>query len=325
MKRRAFWLGSISLLTAHACAQAQARPPLIAVLNAASAEGMRRDLVEALREGLAAQGLVEGRDFELQFRFAEGNHERLPALLDELLRLQPALLVAAGPRPAIVARDAKVTLPVVAAGLDDPVLLGIAKTPSRPGGNFTGISAAFDGILQRRLQLLADLVPTPRRFAVLANPLTVRMSGLRQLLSTLEQPLNGTLLPLEVNSAPEVVAAFEAIARERINGLVVLADAAIFALRHEIGARCAALRVPSVWGGRGYLDAGGVASYQGDFRALYQRSAVLINKILKGTPPGEIPFEQGTKFDLVLNLRAAKELGLTIPQHVRISADDVIE
>ena len=286
---------------------------------------MRRDLVDALREGLAAQGLIEGRDFELQFRFAEGKHERLPALLDELLRLQPAVLVAAGPRPVIVARDAKVTLPVVAAAVDDPVAMGIAKTPSRPGGNFTGISAAFDGILQRRLQLLADLVAPPRRFAVLANPLTVQMPDLRQFLSTQERPLNGTLLPLEANSASDVESAFKSIVRDRINGLVVLADAAIFSLRHDIGARCTALSLPSVWGGRSYLDAGGVASYQGDLRALYKRSAALVDKILKGTSPGEIPFEQGTKFDLVLNLRAAKELGLTIPRHVRISADDVIE
>jgi len=325
MDRRACWLGCMALWAARATVRAQARPRLIAVLNAAFAEGMRRDLVDALREGLAAQGLVEGRDFELQFRFAEGQHEHLPALLDELLRLQPAVLVAAGPRPAIVARDAKVTLPVVAAGVDDPVFMGIAKSPARPGSNFTGISAAFEGILQRRLQLLADLVPPQRRFAVLGNPMTADMPELRRVLSTLEGRLNGTLLPLQANSSADVEAAFQAIVRERINGLVVLADAALYALRHDIGARCAALALPSVWGGRGYLDAGGVASYQGDFRALYVRSAALVDKILKGTPPGEIPFEQGTKFDLVLNLRAAKALGLTIPRHVRISADEVIE
>ena len=155
--------------------------------------------------------------------------------------------------------------------------------------------------------------------------MTADMPELRRVLSTLEGRLNGTLLPLEANSAADVEAAFKAIARERINGLVVLADAALYGLRHDIGARCAALKLPSVWGGRSYLDAGGVASYQGDFRALYVRSAALVDKILKGTPPGEIPFEQGTKFDLVLNLRAAKALGLTVPRHVRISADEVIE
>ncbi|HEY6511899.1 MAG TPA: ABC transporter substrate-binding protein [Burkholderiaceae bacterium] len=325
MDRRACWLGCMALGAGCTAALAQGKPRLIAVLNAASAEGMRRDLVDGLREGLVGQGLIEGRDFELRFRFAEGQYDRLPALLDELLRLKPAVLVAAGPRPVLVARDAKVTLPVVAAGVDDPVVMGIAQSPARPGGNFTGISAAFDGILERRLQLLADLVPIPRRFAVLANPLTVKAPEQRQLLAQLEGPLSGTLVQLEASSAADIEPAFKTIQRDRINGLVVLADASLYFLRHDIGERCKALKLPSVWGGRGYLDAGGVASYQGDFRALFVRSAAQVDKILKGTPPGEIPFEQGTKFDLVLNLRAARALGLTIPARVRVSADEVIE
>jgi len=126
-------------------------------------------------------------------------------------------------------------------------------------------------------------------------------------------------------STAELDPAFKTLARERINGLVVLADATLYSLRHDIAARCLAMKLPSVWGGRGYLDAGGVASYQGDVRALYRRSTVLIDKVLKGTPPGEIPFEQGTKFELVINVRAAKAFGLTIPHRVRVSADAVIE
>ena len=325
MDRRVWLFACLAVAAARQAAWTQPRPRLIAVLNASSSEGMRPDLVDGLRVGLAAQGLVEGRDFELQFRFAEGKYERLPALLDELLRLQPAVLVAAGPRPVFVARDAKVTLPVVAAGVDDPVLMGIAQSPAHPGGNFTGISAAFDGILQRRLQLLADLVPAPRRFAVLANPLTVDAPGLRKFLANLEGTLGGTLQQFEVSSAADVEPAFKAIVRERITGLVVLQDAALYSLRHDIGARCTALKLPSIWGQRGYLDAGGVAAFQGDMRALFVRSAVLIDKVLKGTPPGEIPFEQGTKFELVINLRAAKALGLTVPHRVRVSADEVIE
>jgi putative ABC transport system substrate-binding protein len=311
---------------AREAAQAQGRRQLIAVLNGSAPDAnMQRELVGGLREGLAAQGLVEGRDVELQFRWAEGKPERLPGLLDELLRLQPAVLVAAGPGPAIVARDAKVTVPVVAIHIDDPVLMGIARTPARPGGQFTGLSAAFDGILQRRLQLLADLVPGPRRFAVLINPMTVRSAGLRQDLNAVEPTLGAALLLVEASAPADFDAAFKTLARERINGLVVLADAMFYTHRHDIGARCQAMKLPSVWGGRGFLDAGGVASYQGDFRALCVRSAVLIDKILKGTPPGEIPFEQGTKFDLVINARAAQALGLTIPHRVRVSADEVIE
>ena len=323
MDRRACWFGWMALWAARRTAWAQGSRRVIAVLNGAQADGMR-DLMQQLREGLTELGRVDGRDVELQFRFAEGRPERLPGLLDELLMLQPALLVAVGPRPVMVARDAKVALPVVAVLIDDPVAMGIARTPANPGGRFTGLSAAFDGVLQRRLQLLADLVPAPRRLGVLSNPKTSPPAELRGALTPLEAAL-GPLPQFEVSSAADLDAAFRALAHERINGLVVSADATIFAIRHDIGARCEAMKLPSVWGGRAYLDAGGVASYQGDFGALMRRSAVFVDKILKGTPPGEIPFEQGTKFELVLNLRAARALGLSIPARVRVSADAVIE
>src|SRR5262249_3307666 len=151
----------------------------------------------------------------------------------------------------------------------------IAQSLTRPGGNFTGISAAFNGVLQRRMQLLVDIVPAPRRFAVLGNPLTADMADLRKGLDELEPQVGGRLLMLAAKNADEVDVAFKAIGRERINGLVVLADASLYFLRHDIGGRCTALKLPSVWGGRGYLDAGGVASFQGDFYALYKRSAAL--------------------------------------------------
>ena len=325
MHRRAWLATSMALAAMRQAAWAQARPRVIAVLNGATAVGMKHDLVDALREGLASHGLVEGRDIELHFRFAEGEPDRLPALLDELLRLKPAVLVAAGPRPVIVARDAGVTLPVVAAGVDDPVQMRIAESHARPGGNFTGISAAFQGVLARRMQVLSDIVPAPRRFAVLGKPVTVDAADLRQAMNRLEGQVGGPLLMLEARHARDLEAVFSAIARERINGLVVLTDATFYNIRHDIASRCAALKLPSVWGARGYLDAGGLASYQGDFYALFNRSAALVDKILKGTQPGDIPFEQGTKFELVLNLRAARELGLSIPARVRLAADTVIE
>jgi putative ABC transport system substrate-binding protein len=324
MDRRAWLLGSAALWAPWWSVRAKGRRPVIGVLNGAQAEAMR-DMVQDIRNGLAALGHVDGRDIELQFRFAEAQPERLPGLLDELLKLKPAVLVVVGPRPVMVARDAGVRLPVVAVHIDNPVQMGIAQTAARPGGWFTGISAAFDGILERRMQLLADLVPGPRRrFAVLLNPQTVRPAGVRRALEALE-PAIGPVLQLEVSAAADLEAAFSTLDRERANGLVVLADAQLYALRHDIGARCRALKLPSVWGQRGYLDAGGVASYQGDVRALYRRSSVLIDKVLRGTPPGEIPFEQGTQFELVLHARNAKALGLTIPQRVRVAADEVIE
>lgn len=326
MDRRGCVLGCIALGAACAGAQAQERARRrIAVLNSATAAGMQRDLVDQLREGLAELGWVDGRDIELHFRFADGHHERIPALLDELLKLEPVLLVAAGPRPAIVARDAKVALPVVAAAIDDPVLMGLAESHARPGRNFTGVSAAYEGILQRRFQLLADLLPGKKRFALLLNPLTFSPSEARAVLDKLEPTLGGPVLLLQASSPADFEAAFKTLARERIEGLVLQADAMIYANRHDLGARCQALKLPSVWGHRGYLDAGGVASYQGDFRAAFRRSTFMIDRILRGTPAGDIPFEQSTKFELALNQRAAKALGLQVPAHVRIAADEVIE
>jgi putative ABC transport system substrate-binding protein len=322
MDRRACLLGCIAIGAAGRIGWAQGRP-VVAVLNGAAAAGMT-DLIEELRGGLAELGRQDGRDLELQFRFADGRPERLPGLLDELLGLRPVMLVAVGPRPVLVARDARVALPVVAVNIDDPVAMGIAQTVARPGGRFTGISAAFDGILQRRMQLLADLVPGQRRFAVMLNPQTVKPGLIRQMVEPLEGAL-GPVVQVEVSAGGDLDAAFSTLGRERVTGLVVLADATLYTQRHDIGARCQAMKLPSVWGGRGYLDAGGVASYQGDLRALYRRSTVLIDKVLRGTPPGEIPFEQGTKFELVVNARAARALGLTIPQRVRVSADEVIE
>lgn len=322
MDRRAWLWGCTALAAAPLSAWPQPRR-LIAVLNGATAEGMR-EMVEELQRGLAEHGYVQGRDIELQFRFSEGRPERLGALLEELLRLKPALLVAVGPRPVVVARDANVALPVVAVHIDDPVELGIAQTAARPGGWFTGISAAFDGILQRRLQLLFDLVPPPAHLAVLMNPQTVRAQDVREALQPLEAAL-GALELVQASSAAHLDDAFATLARQRVNGLVVLADATLYVLRHDIGARSRAMKLPSVWGGRGYLDGGGVASYQGDVRALYRRSTALIDKVLKGTPPGEIPFEQGTKFELVIHRRNAAALGLTIPPRVLVAADEVIE
>ena len=181
MHRRAWLATSMALAAMRQAAWAQARPRVIAVLNGATAVGMKHDLVDALREGLASHGLVEGRDIELHFRFAEGEPDRLPALLDELLRLKPAVLVAAG--------------------VDDPVQMRIAESHARPGGNFTGISAAFQGVLARRMQVLSDIVPAPRRFAVLGNPLTVDAADLRQAMNGLEGQVGGPLLMLEARHA----------------------------------------------------------------------------------------------------------------------------
>ncbi|MEP7085322.1 MAG: ABC transporter substrate-binding protein [Betaproteobacteria bacterium] len=285
-----------------------------------------RTQIVPLRQGLRELGWVEGQNLVIDFRWAEGKLERLPGLLDELIRFEPDVLITTSPRPAMLAKDATKSIPIVAVAVDDPVQMGLVPSITRPGGNITGVSAAFDGLLQKRLQLLKDIVPTSRRFAVLFNPNTLpHTSGLDEAALGWGKTLGMEIQLFEARGPEDFESAFGAMAKERANGVAILADPMIWINRAKLGELCWKYRLPSVWGGAGYLDAGGLVSYQGDWPALFKRSATLVDKILRGTKPGEIPFEQGSKLELVVNLKGARALGVTIPQRVLVSADEVIE
>jgi len=286
-----------------------------------------RTWVEPFRQGLRELGYVEGQNFTIEFRWQEGKQERLPGLLAELIALAPDVLVTVGPREAILAKDATTTIPVVALGVDDPVVAGLAVSYARPGRNVTGLSGAFQGILERRLQLMKDIVAAARRFAVLMNPFVYGRANLEKYLQ--EQNFEGVLgvqiMVLEARGPDDFDAAFATMAREGVDAVAVLADSTFWTHRARLGELCIKHRLPSVWGGAGYLDAGGLVSYQGDFAAMSRRAASFVDKILKGTKPGDIAFEQATKLELVVNLKAAKALGLKIPRSVLLGADEVIE
>ena len=286
-----------------------------------------RTWVEPFRQGLRELGYVEGQNFTIEFRWQDGKQERLPGLLAELIALAPDVLVTIGPREAILAKDATTTIPVVALGVDDPVVAGLAVSYARPGRNITGLSGAFEGILEKRLQVMKDIVPAARRFAVLSNPFTYRRADLEQYLQkqNFEGMLGVKVMVLEARGPDDFDEAFATMARERVDAVAVLGDSAFWVHRARIGELCTKHRLPSVWPGAGYLDVGGLVSYQGDFAAMARRSASFIDKILKGAKPGDIPFEQSTKLELVVNLKAAKALGLTVPRSVLVGADEVIE
>ena len=235
------------------------------------------------------------------------------------------MLVTSGPRPALLAKEATPTIPIVAVAVDDPLQMGLAQSYARPGGNITGLSGAYQGLLSRRMQLLKDLAPTARRYGVVMNPDSVPRQVLESGVAEPARTLGVEVLAFEVRRPEDIEAAFAAMQRERVEGVLVLADAVFYKHRMRIGELCMKQRLPSIWGQGGYLDAGGLASFQGDFAAMFRRSAGLIDKILKGAKPGDIPFEQSTKFELVLNLKAARALGLKVPQSVLVSADEVIE
>lgn len=284
-----------------------------------------RNLVEPFVEGLREAGFVEGRNLVIDIRWAEGKPERLPGLLAEQLALRPDLIQAIGPAPAMAAKAATTTVPIVAAPVDDPVQMGLVPAMARPGGNLTGISAFSGELVARRLQLLKDLVPQGQRFAVLGNPNYLKPDQLRNLLDRLESQM-GKALSLMLAGGPEQYdAAFADIKRQRIDGVIVLADSTTWEHRARLQALMLAHKLPSVWGGRDYLGDAGLASYQSDFPLIMRRAGAIAAQILKGANPGEMPFEQATKLELVVNLKAARTLGITVPAAVRIAADEVIE
>lgn len=330
MRRRHF-CGTLigwAALPVPARAQAAPRRARIAVLGGSkglSDPASVRTMHEPLRKGLRDLGWVEGRNLDIEWRFAEGQPERLPALLAESLASAPDVLIAIGPRPAMLAKDATRTLPIVAGPVDDPVQMGLAESYARPGRNITGTSGAYEGILSRRLQLLKDLVPGARRVGILMNPFTATRAGIEKAVEEERRQLGLAIVVFEARGPEDFDTALAAMARERLDGVLILADAVFYQHRMRLGDWCVKQRLPSIWGGAGYLDAGGLASFQGDFAELMRRAARMVDKILKGTPPGEIAWEQSTKFELVLNMKAARSLGLKVPQSVLVSADEVIE
>jgi putative ABC transport system substrate-binding protein len=327
MKRRTLSVVALGLIGLPSTALVQPRQTRIGFLAEPAADQvMLRTVVEPFRQGLKELGHVEGQNLSIEFRWAEGKHERLAGLASELLQLGIDVLVAAFPAPAIVAKDATRSVPIVAVGVDDPVVMGLAATMARPGGNVTGISGYAAELVSKRLQLLRDLVPAARRVGILLNPnAIVRTRDFDRRLADWERSLGAEIRVYEAREARDFEAVFAALSRDRVDGLLVLADANTYAHRVMLNEMCLMRRMPSVWGGRAFLTGGGLASYQSDFPAMFRRAATLVDKILKGAKPAEIPFEQATKLELIVDLKAAKALGITVPQALLLGADEVIE
>ncbi len=326
LRRRRLLFAAFGLVALPALAQPAARRPRIGWLGSSTDPITLGATLEPFRQGLRELGWVEGQNLApLELRFTEGKDERYPALIAELLRLDLELLVTQGVRGALLAKEATQTLPIVALAVDDPVQMGLVASIARPGGNITGVAAAFQGLLAKRMQLLKDIVPTGRRFAVVFNPVATPLKSLADAVPRWEAGLGVAVGLAAVRGPEDFDAAFAALAKERTDGVLVLADPMIWIQRARLGELCLKHRLPSIWGGAAFLDAGGTASYQGDWPAMFRRGAALADKILRGAKPGEIAFEQGTKLELAVNLKGARAIGVTIPQSVLLQADVVIE
>jgi putative ABC transport system substrate-binding protein len=282
--------------------------------------------VEAFRQGMREFGWVEGRNIIVDYRFAEGKFDRLPDLVEELVRLKVEVIVAGSAPPALAAKKATATIPIVIWGVSDPVAIGLVASLARPGGNVTGVSLSVGTDLYgKELQLLKEAVPKIQRVAILSNAANPAHEPAVSSVKAAAGSLGVSLQLLEVRARSEFDSAFEAMVKERAEGLLVVADSMFTVNRARLADLAAANRLPSMFGLREYVEAGGLMSYGPSIPHQLRQAAVYVDKILKGAKPADLPVEQPTKFELVINLKTAKALGLTILPSLLRRADEVIQ
>jgi len=284
---------------------------------------MRR--FEAFRQGLRELGYVEGQNIAIDARWAEGHYDRYPALAADLVRVKSNIIVAVGGAATQAAQQVTTTIPIVMSTVLDPVGSQLVTSLARPGGNVTGLSIMAPEIVGKQLQLLREVVPSVSRVAVLWNPANPGSVPQLREAEAAGRALNVQLQALEARVPQEIDSAFAAITRERVGALLILADAIFTNQRKQIAQLSLKQRLPSVYGVRGYAEAGGLMVYSVDPLDLEARAAIYVDKILRGAKPGDLPIEQPTKFELVINLKTAKALGLVIPQSLLVRAGEVIQ
>ncbi|HEV8441188.1 MAG TPA: ABC transporter substrate-binding protein [Methylomirabilota bacterium] len=287
-------------------------------------EGMKRRLA-AFQQGLRELGYMEGRNIVIEYRSAEGNFTRLPELAAELVRLQVDVIVAEGTPAAHAAKTATTVIPVVIGNAGDPVGSGLVASLARPSGNITGLSDFASGAAVKRLQLLREMVPSASRVAVLLNPSNSTNPLQLKEISDAAPAVDVTLLALAAKGPEDIDRAFTTIRRERPGGLIVLGDPMFGTHRRRIVEQAVKSRIPAIYGAEEWVDAGGLMGYGVNFPDLYRRASTYVDKILKGTKPAELPVEQPTKLELIINVKTARQLGLTIPQSILYRVDRVIQ
>jgi putative ABC transport system substrate-binding protein len=282
-------------------------------------------LLEVFRQGLRDLGYVEGQTIAIEYRFGEGRPERLPGLAAELVRLKVDVIVAGPPPAPEAAKQATSTIPIVFAVTGDPVAEGLVASIARPGGNLTGLAAMSPELVGKQLELLKEVVPRVSRVAVLQNPGNQGHPPTLPQAEDAARVLRVQLHILKASSPAEIDSTFAAMTVQRAGGVLVLRDPLFNAQRTQIAALAAKGRLPAIYGNREFVEAGGLMSYGASLVDLWRRAATYVDKILKGAKPADLPVEQPTKFELVINMKTAKALGLTIPRSVLSLADEVIQ
>ncbi len=309
--------------TGAACAQAPAKVRRIGLLTPYSPSDTAL-WHQAFRLGLRDFGWVEGRDISYEYRYAEGRNDRLPELAADLVRLKVDVIVTTVSTDALAAHEATRAIPIVMASGGDPVALGLVESLARPGGNVTGLSQMSE-LVGKRLELLKEMVPKVSRVAVLWNPKSAVATLYWKEIQLPARQLEIELHSLEVWSPDDFDKAFAVVAKARAGALLVIQDSLMVANRKRIVGLAAKSRLPSIYHISEFADAGGLVSYGADRTDLHRRAATFVDKILKGAKPGDLPIDRATKFELVVNLKTARALGITIPQSILLHADRVIE
>jgi putative tryptophan/tyrosine transport system substrate-binding protein len=290
-----------------------------------SASKVARLFAEDFLDGMRELGYLDGRDFDMVSRYAEGIQDRLPALAEEIVGLKPDVILAAAVNAAVPARTATSVIPIVCPALADAVHLGLIASEARPGGNVTGIEPYVAGLPAKQMEFAREIAPGATRIGLLTNLQDPKAPPQREELVSAAKALELTVAEADVNSPDEIERAAEALAGARVDVVIVLQTGLLLSVGRQIAEFAAAKRLPTVYGYREHVLDGGLISYGVDLRWCYRRGAYFVDKILRGTPPGELPVEFPTKMMLSINLKTAKALGITVPAKLLGLADEVIE
>jgi ABC-type uncharacterized transport system substrate-binding protein len=313
------------LLTTVSIAEAQqpTKVPRIGFLSAFSGSSLSAR-IEAFRQGLRELGYVEGKNVVIESRYAEGRLDRLTDLAAELVRLKVDVIVTGGPSPTRATKEATVTIPIVMALDNDPVGSGFVASLARPGGNITGLATLSPEISGKQLELLKEIVPRLSHVAVVG---TSSNPGNAQMLKETELAAGAFAVQLhylDVEGPKDIETVFRAASKGRADAVLVLPNSVLLSQRAQLADLAAKNRLPAVYGQPEYVDAGGLMFYGASITEMFRRAATYVDKILKGAKPADLPVEQPTKFEFVISLKAAKQIGLTIPPNVLARADKVI-
>jgi putative tryptophan/tyrosine transport system substrate-binding protein len=327
MKRREFLAlvgGAVTAAPLAVAAQEARKLPRIGFLGNSTAT-LEANLVAPFREGLRDLGYVEGRNILIEYRWAEGNYDRFPTLIAELIGLKVDVIVTAGTPAALAVKKATTSIPLVMVAVGDPVGTGLVASLGRPGGNATGLTSIAPELEGKRLELLKEALPRISRVAVLWNPANAYQISSEKEAQAAAKVLRISIVSLPVRSNGELGNALAAIPREHADAVLVLADRLFLHNRERIADFAIANRVPGMNAYRELVEAGGLMSFGPSYAVMHRQAATYVDKILKGGKAGDLPIEQPAKFELVINLKTAKALGLTIPQPLLLRADEVIQ